>query len=441
MLGAARHRSVTVGSLERSATEGDDTSGLRARYCNWLIGKGAAARSIPILLDGFARFLNAEGFVILRCNLATDTIHPQMTSIRHVWFDRVTDVGPLNPKVVVERRQYQIGEAMIDEVFLSAGNQLNPQFQASPFFKVQQVGELYERVRPVGEAQPYPLFDDLAVLGCTAYFGLKLTSFAGMLQRIGISTAKVDGLSRGQIDALRWMLQLLTLHINTLIEHRIKTMLARSYIGRDPGSRVCDGMIELGRVFELDAAIWFSDLRGFTAISDGMAAETLVEHLNAYFDQIVAPIYDHGGEVMKYIGDGVLAIFPVSAFKDAAEACNAALKVASDARRNLDAMNAERSRQGQTRLDHGVGLHFGTAQYGNIGSLERLDFTLIGREVNIASRIEELTKECGEPLLLSASFASHCTCPTRPIGSFSLRGVATPMQIFIRVDVPTMIPG
>lgn len=406
---------------------------MRGRYFDWLTDKGAAAKSIPVLLNGFACFLNAENYFIRRCNLATDTVHPQMSGTRHVWFDQPADAGPINPEVIVDRHQYRIGDAMIDEIFFNSGGQDNPQYRASPFFKVEQEGELYQEIARPGEDQPFPLFVDLAALGCSAYFGLRLNSFAGMLQKISVVTAAPGGLSHHQIDDLRWMIRLLSLHLNTLTEYNIKNTLAGSYIGRDPGKRVCDGMIGLGRVVSLDAAIWFSDLRGFTNISDGSSAEALVGHLNAYFDKVVAPIYVHGGEVLKYIGDAVLAIFPVSSFDDPGSACNAALAAASDARLKLDAMNAERSAQGLVLLDHGVALHFGTAEYGNIGTLERLDFTLIGREVNIASRIESLTKQHGEPLLMSEPFAALCSAVTREVGRFQLKGVAAPMQVFAPV--------
>lgn len=405
-------------------------AGLRHRYLLWLTEEGAIAKSIPVLLDGFLRFLNAEGFSIRRCNLATDTIHPQMSGLRHVWFHRAIDPGAVNPQVVVKRRQYLIGSAMIDEIFFNATNYDNPQYRASPFCRVDQDGELYDIVRPAGEIQPYPLFEDLLEQGCSAYFGMKLNSFGGMRQKIGLVTDLCGGLSIRQIDDLRWMLRLATLPLNTLVEYNIKTTLVRSYIGRDPGERVCEGMIELGRVVEIDAAIWFSDLRDFTAISDTLDAEALVEHLNAYFEQVVTPIYEHGGEVLKYVGDAILAIFPVANFASATEACNAALAAVFEAEARLQAMNAERSARGSVRLNHGVALHFGTAQYGNIGSLERLDFTLIGREVNIASRIEDLTKAHNEPLLVSEPFVNLCTAVARPIGSFKLRGIAVPTQVF-----------
>lgn len=400
------------------------------RFIAWLTDEGAAYHSVAEFLDGFCRFLNREGFAIRRCNLATRTVHPQMVAIRHVWTDHPVEVIPVNPMVVVRRRQYRIGEAMIDEIYFNAMNEENPQYLASPFYRLLSCGELYEPIHPVGEPQSFPVFDDLAKEGCSGYFGLYLKSFAGVRQQIGLVTMLPQGLCEKQIENLRWSLGLFTLHLNTLMEYSIKNTLARTYIGEDPGRRVCDGMIGMGEVVSLEAAIWFSDLRGFTAISDGMDAEQLIDILNAYFEVVVQAIYERGGDVLKYIGDAILAIFPVSSFNGAEGACEAALLAAEDSAARLAVLNESRIEHGQSALEHGVSLHLGNAQYGNIGSRQRLDFTLIGREVNIASRIEGLTKQVGETMLCSAPFVAASKRPMRSVGDFRLKGVAAPMEVF-----------
>ena len=408
---------------------GGNTS-FRDSFTAWLTSRGVAHRSLPDLLDGFCRFLNANGFQIMRCNLATETVHPLMTSTRHVWFATMTDPGEINPAVVVDRRQYQIGEALIDEVFFNAGSEESPQYVASPFYQVAKHGELYETIGPVGCVQPFPVFNDLAVIGCTAYFGLRLNSFAGMLQKIGLASARPGGLSPKQIQDLRWSLSLVTLHVNTLLEFAIKNTLSRVYVGQDPGRRVCDGMVALGAVVSLDAAIWFSDLRGFTQISEGLTPEKLIESLNSYFEGVVGAIYEQGGEVLKYIGDAILAVFPLEKFGDCNQACAAALAAVDTSAARLDALNARRGGQGMPLMHHGVGLHFGTVKYGNIGSRERLDFTVIGREVNIASRIEGMCKELHQPVLASQAFANNSPLPMKSLGSYALKGVAGDVSLY-----------
>lgn len=407
----------------------------RDSFATWLTWHGAAHRSLPDLLDGFCRFLNAEGYLIKRCNLATETVHPLMTSTRHVWFSSMTDPGAIDPTVVVDRRQYQLGEALIDEVFFYAGSEETHQYVASPFYKITKIGELYETIRPVGDDQTFPVFHDLAAIGCTAYYGLKLNNFSGMLQKVGLASARPGGLSPQQVQDLRWSLSLLTLHVNTLIEFAIKTTLSRVYVGRDPGQRVCDGMVALGAVVSLDSAIWFSDLRGFTQISEGLSPEELIVSLNTYFEGVVGTIYEHGGEVLKYIGDAILAVFPVEKFDDRHQACAAALAAVNASTTRLAEMNAERGKQGLPLFHHGVGLHFGAAKYGNIGSKERLDFTVIGREVNIASRIEGKCKELQEPVLASGAFASNSSLPMKALGPHKLKGIAGEMPLYALIDL------
>ena len=416
--------------ISRFARRREETeiTGYRERYVEWLTLDGVGCATLPLLLDGFCQFLNGEGFAVRRCNLATETIHPLMTGTRYVWYDEAIEPGPLNPAVVVARRQYRIGSALIDEVFFNSGSQHSAQYLASPFHQVELHGELCQDITAVGTAQPYPVFDDLAAIGCTNYFGLKLVSFASMLNKISLATARPGGLEPARRDDLRWSLRLLALHIDTLIEANVKNTLARVYVGRDPGRRVCEGMISVGALVSLDAAIWFSDLRGFTAISENLTAQALVEGLNSYFEVVVGAIYASGGEVLKYIGDAILAVFPVASFADSRAACAAALAAARDSSARLVGLNTQRRAHGSPEFAHGIGLHLGEAQYGNIGSRERLDFTVIGREVNLASRVEGLCKETGEEILCSAAFAALCAS-TRPVRSFRLKGFAEPMMI------------
>lgn len=404
----------------------------RDRFDEWLTGEGARQSTLPTLIDSFCRFLNREGYQIRRCNLASETVHPLMKNSRHVWFDRAVELTPINPAVVVARRQYAIGEALIDEVHLNASSQHNQQYLASPFHQIELHGEVWEAIRPAGEKQPYPVFDDLAAAGCTGYFGLGLTSFPGMSQKIGFATTMDGGFDDSHAAELRRFIRLVTLHVDSIVEHEVKETLARVYVGQDPGRRVLSGMINLGEIVSLDAAIWFSDIRGFTEISDGMGAEQLVDGLNQYLEAVVAAIYGAGGEVLKYIGDAVLALFTVEAFGDRQRACAAALAAVEDSAARLAELNRTRVAGGEPAFAHGVGLHVGEVCYGNIGSRERLDFTVIGREVNIASRIEGMCKQLEAPLLCSLAFATESGRAFRDLGQFELKGVGEP----IRLGVP-----
>jgi adenylate cyclase len=406
------------------------SSAFRARFTEWLIQEGARTRSLPELLDGWCRVLNAQGFEIYRCNLATEAVHPLISNTRHVWFPEVTDPGPINPAVVIDRRQFEMNGALVDEVLFNTGSQRNPQYLASPFAKVEVLGELYEPVRPPGELQPFPLFEDLALAGCSAYYAKRLESFGGLLQKFGLSTRHPGGYDEAMLANLRWSVDLFTLHLNTLMEHSAKENLARCYVGVDPGRRICDGMITRGAIVSDDAVVWFSDLRGYTTIGEGFDNATLVASLNDYFDAVVPAIYTRGGEVLKYIGDAVLAVFPYRSFADPEAACRGALEAARQGSETLERINARRKDAGQPLLRHGVGLASGTFSYGNIGARERLDFTAIGSTVNLASRIEGLTKDVGRTVLCTGEVSVRSGLACESVGMFELKGINEPVELY-----------
>jgi adenylate cyclase len=319
---------------------------------------------------------------------------------------------------------------LIDEVFFNAGSQQSPQYLSSPFHAVEQLGELYATIRPAGEDQPFPVFADLAAAGCTSYYGKRLKGFAGMLQKIGIATRVPGGLRANEVGSLRWAVSLLTLHLNTLIEYSVKNTLARVYIGQDSGARVCSGMISIGQVISLEGAIWFSDLRGFTEASERLSPEELIRTLNDYMGVVVDAIYANGGEVLKYIGDAVMAVFPTRQLGGPTPACRAALAAAEAVEAGLADLNATRRARSDPPLKQGVGLHYGETRYGNIGTLDRLDFTVIGQAVNVASRIEGINKELDRSPLCSAVFAEAAGVEMERLGSFPLRGVTGETMLY-----------
>jgi adenylate cyclase len=189
-------------------------------------------------------------------------------------------------------------------------------------------------------------------------------------------------------------------------------------------------MISIGQVITLEGAIWFSDMRGFTETSERLSPEDLIHTLNEYMGVVVDPIYAHGGEVLKYIGDAVMAVFPTRQLGGPAQACRAALAALSAVEDGLAALNAARRSRGDGPLQQGVGLHYGETRYGNIGTLARLDFTVIGQAVNVASRIEGLTKEVGRSPLCSGAFAEAAGVRMELLGRFALKGVSAESLIY-----------
>jgi adenylate cyclase len=210
-----------------------------------------------------------------------------------------------------------------------------------------------------------------------------------------------------------------------------ETLLA-TYLGEDAARHILSGETGPGKGTNIRAAIFYADLKGFTALTDRLPAERVIEHLDIYFDIVATSVLKNGGEVLKLIGDGVLAAFNIDG-TGPAKACCQALHAALDTLEGLAAAD----RVSDLPLQAGIGLHYGDVFYGNIGSAARLDFTVIGPAVNEANRIEALCRTFDKPLLVSASFARLCACePFVSIGMHRLRGVSEPQEIFLPVSAP-----
>jgi adenylate cyclase len=220
----------------------------------------------------------------------------------------------------------------------------------------------------------------------------------------------------------------LALAIKSVALTRVAANLMHTYLGRDAGQRVLSGRIMRGVAERIEAAIWFSDLRGFTRITD-TAPEQVIPLLNDYADVIVSAIHDHGGDVLKLIGDGTLAIFT---HEGPERACAAALSAAIAAQRGVAALNKERAKEGLPVTDMYLGLHIGEVFYGNVGSRERLDFTVIGPAVNETSRIAAMCRSVEQPVLVSDAFARVGDNASRlvSVGRYALRGVGRPQELF-----------
>ncbi|HUB96719.1 MAG TPA: adenylate/guanylate cyclase domain-containing protein, partial [Stellaceae bacterium] len=204
--------------------------------------------------------------------------------------------------------------------------------------------------------------------------------------------------------------------------------LLDTYVGTHTGERILKGQIRRGDTESIHAAIWLSDMRGFTALADRLSPTTLVGLLNAYFDAQVPAIARHGGEVLKFMGDGLLAIFPVADGERAA-ACGAALDAAREARSEIATLDRSHGIEGVDRVRFGLALHVGEVLYGNIGGATRLDFTCIGPAVNLAARLEKLAGELGRTLLASSEYAAFCPTLT-PVGRFAVRGIDAAQRVF-----------
>jgi len=213
--------------------------------------------------------------------------------------------------------------------------------------------------------------------------------------------------------------------------HTIASGLLEAYLGGDAGRRVHAGAVERGSVESIRAVLWFADMRGFTKLADSTAGLEVIELLDEVFETLTAPLRSRGGQVLKFMGDGMLAIFPLLA-KTQAETCRNAIDAAREAMHALDRVNRARAEASKPVAEVDLALHIGEVLYGNVGAADRLDFTVIGPAVNEAARIETLCEPLGRKVLVSADFAAIAdSCNgLQPLGHHRLRGVREPRAIF-----------
>ena len=304
----------------------------------------------------------------------------------------------------------------------------------SPFYRMLQTGESLLR-RRLNEAtkDEFSWLSDLLTAGMTDYVAIISFAADGVIGDMDAvysswTTHAPGGFSDNQIGALKRMVPYLALAIKSVSLARMTATLMETYLGRDAGRRVLSGRILRGVAEKIDTVIWFSDLRGFTRITD-TAPEQAIPLLNDYADVIVSAIHEHGGDVLELIGDGTLAIFTAA---DRSHACSAALSAATAARNGTARLTERRLKEGKPVTDMYLGLHVGEVFYGNIGSRERLDFTVIGPAVNEASRIAAMCRSIDQPVLMSSAFANVEGIKHRlvSVGRYALRGVAHPQELF-----------
>ncbi len=388
-----------------------------AELTAWIAAAGLAGEAEPDLLAGFCERLVAAGLPITRAQALIDTLHPVYEGRVFSW--HATE-----------------GKATPREYGSSSEGEAAQRWLASPFYRLVQSGESLLRRRV--DAQSVAEFPILAenAAGMSDYVAMaqRLTG-AGIIGEMDCvysswATDRPDGFGDADIADLQRVVPLLALALKSASLTRIARTLVETYLGRDPGQRVLAGGIARGVADRIEAVLWFSDLRGYTRITDTSPPEHVIPLLNDYADAVISAIHANGGDVLKLIGDGILAIFTAA---DREAACRAALVAAKAVRRSVGELKRRRAGDQLPVTDIYLALHFGTVFYGNIGSKERLDFTVVGPAVNEVSRIAALCRSIEQPLLLSASFAAAAGSAKSKfvsVGRYALRGVSHPQELF-----------
>ncbi len=260
----------------------------------------------------------------------------------------------------------------------------------------------------------------------------------GSVHAASWTTKQPGGFTDEQMAALKSIVPPLTRLVEVIGLRRVAAMLLDTYVGNRAGERILGGQIRRGHTETMDAAIWLSDLRGFTALSDRLSSETVVDILNQYFDCQVSAIRNHGGEVLKFMGDGLLAVFPIDEYVgDIGQVCSRVLEAARESRASVEAMHYPIG-EVHERFRFGVALHVGRILYGNIGGGNRLDFTCIGPAVNLAARLEKIAGRLHRTIVASEGFAGICAGGWTELGEFPIAGFSKAQRVYGLIDEASM---
>ncbi len=379
----------------------------------WLLGDAIRIGGLLPLFEEFVWRMVAAGLPLDRAGLHVGTLHPLLVGFTWNW---------------------NIVDGLCDEIQVSEDTLHLSGFLESPLAVVFNTGQPLRLDLTQPASDRFPISADLRAQGFTEYAALPMGG-SEYYNVTGIATRQAGGFSADQFATINHLLRLLSLHVERHTAMRIAENVMTTYLGPDAGAQVLQGSIKRGEGRRINAVIWVSDLRGFTDLSDRLAPEDMLAVLNAYFSAMAGTVAEYGGEVLKFIGDGLLAVFPLdrdyggqTAATVAVAAAQAALaaeeRLGQSPPQDLDGI------AGWRPLRSGIGLHVGEVFFGNIGAADRLDFTVIGRAVNTASRLEGMTKTLNQPLLMSAEVAQDLTVPLVSLGTHALRGVGAPIEVF-----------
>lgn len=403
-LGGSSLAQGTLGLPHRKFAASPEVILAASRVRDWIVEEGVHAVDLGGFLDALCERIRAGGVPIERATLGFEVLHAERLRMSREW-----RLGGQQTE-----RMLPLGE--------------EARYDSSPFALAHQTSEwiVLDLTRTADDR--FPVVRDLKQGGFTSYVAIPVLFTDGSENSLSFATRVTGGFRESDLAFLARVVPVLAVALEIRRSRMQMEDLLGTYVGEEPKRLVLSGNVHRGDVSRISAAIMFSDIRGFTALSTRLSDEQSVALLNAYFDCFVPGIEAGGGEVLKYVGDGILAIFRDGDGKREGSAA-AALEAGLAGIRAATALSAEKKLARSLKV--GVSLHHGAVAYGNIGSGARLDFTIVGRDVNLASRIQKANKRLDEPLLMSEAFARAIEPPPVEIGSFKLSGIAEPQKLYI----------
>ena len=375
----------------------------------WLAIEGRRITEPKELIEHLAARLDAAGAHIDRIGVSMTTLHPQLVAWGCFW------------------RRGQGAALFLGE----HGVQNSDSYVGSPLYLVRERTRAFRRrIEALDQERDHSFLFDMKDAGMTDYIALPMVFGSGTLNVFTAATGASGGFDDADLDRIEALANLLAPLVEIMEARRMTLGLLDAFVGPRIGARIMQGQVKRGDGDRIEAAFWYSDLRGFTALSESLPAAQLLQLLNDYFENCAAAAAARGGEILQFIGDAILIVFEIKRPEDQAEVCNAALDAAIDAFNSIAVVNHRRRHGGLPQIEFGLGLHLGTVTHANVGAPNRLAFNVVGPAVNKTARIQSLTKEAGVPLLLSSEFAALIKRPLRSVGRFDLRGVAAAQEVF-----------
>ena len=338
-------------------------------------------------------------------------------------------VRPLHPNVAARAFYWREDTATVEVSDEEHGFMSTDEYLSNPIPAVTHTRQpIRRRLCDRGTRVDFPVLHKLRKDGFTDYLIMPLEFIDGEVHAFSVATKRAGGFTDDQVGALQRVMPAVTRIVEILGLTRKARNILEAYLGRHAGRKVLQGRIQRGDTEKLHAVIWFCDLRESTSFADSMGAEAFLAMLNEYFDAVLGPVMDRGGEVLSFIGDAALAIFPVA--QDLADAATRAVTAAMDAISRMRIVNDRREKAGSAPLRFGIGLHLGELLYGNVGTRSRITFTVVGAAANEAARIEALCETLDASPLVSEQVASQVPLEWRSLGRHRLRGVGKPIKVF-----------
>lgn len=385
------------------------------------------------LFNLFIEYLNSNQFEILRANLGTKTLHPQVESIAYLWLPHETKImmeeSPPD-SLSYSRVSVKYNKGYVVENKFHLGSLTSAQFSESPINHVLKTQKkYYYSYDPITNQFPFPILEEMFKYAPTGYFAVPVVQARKSIAFISLFTRKPFGFSEEEQTFLEAALHIFSLKWMNFLQMDLSESLLNIYLGKRTGSLVHSGKIYRGELEKINSIIWFSDIRNYSGMSEKLLPEHTIELLNAYFGTVIPIIEKNGGEVLKMLGDGILAVFPYEENNKRRIGFKALIAV-REAFAQLIQLNAKRKEDNQHQILHGVGIHLGEIMYGNIGSNDRLDFTVIGEAVNLTSRIAGMCGDLKKAVLASEEFAKEIAVTWEEIGEHRLKGIAIPRKIY-----------